>query len=76
MDLTFHMHTGIILNFIPLHSKETQSIFVFDVEEGGPSLNAAIPGVDFPLGLCLTEAPDLMGAMTPCPRKSSVCPDH
>ena len=54
----------------------TYQLFVFDVEEGGPSFTAAIPGVDFPPGLCLTEAPDLMGAMSPCPRKGSVCQDQ
>ena len=51
-------------------------ICVFDCEEGGPSFTAAIPWVYFPLGLCLAVAPDQMGAMLPCPSKSSVCPDH
>ena len=54
-------------------------IILFDVEVGavgGPSFTAAIPGVDFPLGLCLAEAPDLVGAMSPCPSKGSVCQDH
>ena len=50
-------------------------ICVFDCEEGGLSFTAAIPGVYVPLVLCLAEAPDLMGAMSPCPSKSSVCPD-
>ena len=49
---------------------------VFDCEEEGPSFTAAIPGVYVPRGLCLADAPDLMGAKSPCPSKSSVCPDN
>ena len=48
---------------------------IFDVWQRGPSLPAAIPGFDFPLGLCLADAPDLMGAMKTCPRKGSLCHD-
>ena len=53
---------------------EPKSI-IFDAWERGPSLPAAISGLTFPLGLCLADALDLMGAMMPCPRKGSVCHD-
>ena len=61
---------------ISWQGKNINIICVFDCEEGGPSFTAAIPGVYVPLGLCLAEAPDLMGAMSPCPRKGSVCQDQ
>ena len=44
------------------------NIIIFDVWERGPSLPAAIPGFT-PLGFCFADVPDLVGAMTPCPRK-------
>ena len=50
-------------------------IIIFDDEERGPSLTAAIPGLASPLGFCLADAPDLMGAMATCPCKGSVCHD-
>ena len=43
------------------------------VREGGPSFPSAIPGCNVPLGLFLTEVPDLVGAMAACPSPSSVC---
>ena len=58
-----------------LFKKKKKIFVVFDCEEGGPSLTATIPGVCIRLGLCLGEAPDLMGAMSPCPSKNSLCPD-
>ena len=41
---------------------------IFDVWERGPSLPAAIPGFT-PLGFCLADVPDIVGAIKPCPRK-------
>ena len=58
-----------------MQQTDKSHILVFDCEERGPSLTAVIPGLYNPLGLCLAESPDLMGAMSPCPSKSSVCPN-
>ena len=41
---------------------------IFDVWERGPSPPEAIP-VFTPLGFCLADVPDIVGAITPCPRK-------
>ena len=48
--------------------RRVTSIIIFDVPERGPSPPAAIPGFT-PLGFFFADVPDLVGAMTPCPRK-------
>ena len=58
-----------------LVNESPYSIAVFEEEDRGPSITEANPGLDLPLGLCLADAPDLMGAMTICPHKGSVCHD-